>query len=117
MSPSAGTVLLLDVLARHWPRSRSAAGLASWLLSSAGQLGGARNDFSALMAATAAGLRHPPPDAARSGYVTALADFRTAGLDLRDNNVNAALLVTENGITADKKATAILTSQVEVCHH
>lgn len=40
-----------------------------------------------------------------------------AGLDLRDNNVNAALLVTENGITADQKATAILTGQVEVCRH
>ena len=77
----------------------------------------ARNDFGALMAATAEGLRHPPPGAARGGYVTALTDFRTAGLDLRDNNVNAALLVTENGITADQKATAILTGQVEVCRH
>ncbi len=77
----------------------------------------ARNDFDALMAATAAGLRHPPPGAARGGYVTALTDFRTAGLDLRNNNVNAALLATENGITADQKATAILTSQVEVCRH
>ena len=69
------------------------------------------------MAATAEGLRHPPPGAARSGYVTALTDFRTAGLDLQDNNVNGALLVTENGITADQKATAILTGQVEVCRH
>ena len=77
----------------------------------------ARNDFDALMAATATGLRHPPPGATRGGYVTALTDFRTAGLDLRDNNVNAALLVTENGITADQKATAILASQVEVCRH
>jgi Zn-dependent protease with chaperone function len=75
----------------------------------------ARNAFDALMAATAAGLHLPPPGAARGGYVTALTDFRTAGLDLRDNNVNAALLLTENGITADQKATAILTSQVALC--
>ena len=75
----------------------------------------ARNAFDALMAATAAGLRLPPPGTARGGYVTALTDFRTAGLDLRDNNVDAALLVTENGITADQKATAILTSQVALC--
>jgi hypothetical protein len=77
----------------------------------------ARNGFSALMAATALGLRHPPPDAARDGYVTALTDFRTAGLDLRDNQVSAALLATENGITADQKATAILTSQLARCLH
>lgn len=69
------------------------------------------------MAATATGLRHPPPGATRGGYVAPLTDFRTAGLDLRDNNVNAALLVTENGITADQKATAILASQVGVCRH
>jgi len=67
------------------------------------------------MAATAAGLRLPPPGTARGGYVTALTDFRTVGLDLRDNNVDAALLVTENGITADQRATAILTSQVALC--
>ncbi len=75
----------------------------------------ARNDFSALMAATAAGLRQPPPGAARSGFVTALTDFRTAGVDLRDNRVSAALIVTENGITADQAATAILTGQVATC--
>jgi hypothetical protein len=75
----------------------------------------ARGAFSALMAATAEGLRHPPPGAARGGYVTALADFRTAGLDLRANKVSAALIVTESGITADQKATAILTSQVAQC--
>ena len=40
----------------------------------------AQNAFGALMAATAGGLRHPPPDAARGGYITALTDFRTAGL-------------------------------------
>ncbi len=77
----------------------------------------ARNGFDTLMAATAAGLRLPPPGTARSGYVTALTDFRTAGLDLRDNKVNAALIVTENGITADQKASAILTTQVETCRH
>jgi hypothetical protein len=75
----------------------------------------ARDALGALMTATAEGLRHPPPGAARSGYVTALTDFRTAGLDLRDDKVDAALLVTENGITADQKATAILTSQVAKC--
>jgi hypothetical protein len=69
------------------------------------------------MAATAVGLRLPPPGTARSGYVTALTDFRTAGLDLRDNQVNAALIVTENGITADQKASTILTTQVETCRH
>ena len=77
----------------------------------------ARNGFDTLMAATAAGLRLPPPGTARSGYVTALTDFRTAGLDLRDNQVNAALIVTENGITADQKASTILTTQVETCRH
>jgi hypothetical protein len=75
----------------------------------------ARNDFSALIAATAAGLRHSPPDAARSGYVTALTDFRTAGLDLRDNQVSAAFNATEDGITADQAATAILTRQLARC--
>lgn len=76
-----------------------------------------RNDFSALMAATAAGLRHPPPGAARGDYVTALTDFRTAGLDLRDNQVSAALVATQNGITADQKATTILTTQLGQCRH
>jgi hypothetical protein len=75
----------------------------------------AENDFSALMAATAAGLRHPPPGAARGGYVTALTDFRTAGLDLRDNQVNAALVATQNGIDADQKATTMLTAQLGQC--
>ena len=65
----------------------------------------------------AGGLRHPPPDAARGGYVTALTDFRTAGLDLRDEQVSAALIATENGITADRAATAILTSQLAQCRH
>ncbi len=77
----------------------------------------ARSDFSALMAATAGGLRHPPPGTARSGFVMALTDFRTTGLDLRDNNVDAALIATEDGITADQKATAILTGQVAQCRH
>ena len=76
----------------------------------------ARNAFGALMAATAGGLRHPPPDTTRSGYVTALTDFRTAGLDLRDNQVSAALIVTEEGITADQAATATLTGQIATCH-
>ena len=75
----------------------------------------ARNDFSALMAATAAGLRRPPPGAAGGGYVTALTDFRTAGLDLRDDRVNAALVATQNGITADQKATTMLTAQLGQC--
>ena len=77
----------------------------------------ARNDFSVLMAATAGGLRHPPPGTARSGFVTALTDFRAAGLDLRDNQVSAALVATENGITADQAATAILTGQMATCRH
>ncbi len=77
----------------------------------------AQADFGALMAATAAGLRHPPPGAARSGFVMALTDFRTAGVDLRDSRVSAALIVTENGITADQAATAILTGQVATCRH
>jgi hypothetical protein len=75
----------------------------------------ARTGFDALMAATATGLRHPPPGAARDGYVTALTGFRTAGLDLRDNKVDAAMNVTESAITADQKATAILNSQVARC--
>ena len=41
----------------------------------------------------------------------------TAGLDLGDNQVDAALIVTENAITADQKASTILTTQVETCHH
>ncbi len=77
----------------------------------------ARNAFGALMAATTGGLRHPPPGAARGGYVTALTDFRTAGLDLRDDQVSAAIIATENGITADQTATAILTSQLTRCRH
>ncbi len=77
----------------------------------------AQNASGALMAATAAGLRHPPPDAARGGYVTALTDYRTAGLDLRDDQVSAAFIATENGITADQAATAILTSQLTQCRH
>ncbi len=77
----------------------------------------ARNAFGALMAATAGGLRHPPPDAARGGYITALTDFRTAGLDLRDDQVSAAIIATEDGITADQAATAILTSQLARCRH
>ena len=77
----------------------------------------AQNAFGALMAATAGGLRHPPPDAARGGYITALTDFRTAGLDLRDDQVSAAIIATEDGITADQAATAILTSQLAQCRH
>jgi hypothetical protein len=69
------------------------------------------------MAATAAGLRHPPPGAARGDYVTARTDFPTAGLDLRDNQVSAALVATQNGITADQKATTILTTQLGQCRH
>ena len=75
----------------------------------------AQNGFSALMAATAAGLRRPPPGAVGGGYVTALTDFRTAGLDLRDDRVNAALVATQNGITADQKATTMLTAQLGQC--
>jgi hypothetical protein len=69
------------------------------------------------MAATAAGLRHPPPGTACGDYVTALTDFRTAGLDLRDNQVSAALVATQNGITTDQKATTILTTQLGQCRH
>ena len=77
----------------------------------------ARTDFSALVAATTGGLRYPPPGAARGRYITALTDFRTAGLDLRDDQVNAAFIATEDGITADQAATAILTSQLAQCRH
>ncbi len=75
----------------------------------------AQTGLDALMAATAAGLRHPPPGTARDSYVTALGDFRTAGLDLRDNNVNAAMIITESAITADQEASGILNSQVARC--
>ena len=67
------------------------------------------------MAAIAEGLRQPPPGAARGSYVTALTYFRTAALDLRDNKVDAAMIVTESGITADEKATTILTSLLAKC--
>jgi Zn-dependent protease with chaperone function len=77
----------------------------------------AQNGFDALLAATAAGLRHPPPGAARASYVRALSDFRTAGLDLRDNKVAAAMIITENAITADQQASGILNSQVARCRH
>jgi hypothetical protein len=69
------------------------------------------------MAATAAGLRQPPPGAARSSYITALTDFRTAGLDLRDNKVDAAMIISESAITADQKASAVLNSQAARCRH
>ncbi len=75
----------------------------------------ARSHFGALMAATSDGLQHPPPGSARESYVKALADFRTAGLDLRDNKVDAAMIITESAITADQKATATLNSQVARC--
>lgn len=75
----------------------------------------ASSRFGALMAATADGLRHPPPGPARESYVTALNEFRTAGLDLRDNNVDGAMTVTQRAITADQKATATLASQVAGC--
>ncbi len=39
------------------------------------------------------------------------------GLDLRDNQVSAALVATQNGITADQKATTILTTQLGQCRH
>ena len=55
--------------------------------------------------------------AARGGYITALTDFRTAGLDLREDQVSAAIIATEDGITADQAATAILTSQLARCRH
>ena len=75
----------------------------------------ARSHFGALMAGTSDGLQHPPPGSAREIYVKALTDFRTAGLDLRDNKVDAAMIITESAITADQKATATLNSQVARC--
>lgn len=75
----------------------------------------ARGHFGALMAATADGLRHRPPGSAGNSYATALTDFRTAGLDLRDNKAGAAMIITESAITADERATATLNSQLASC--
>jgi hypothetical protein len=60
-------------------------------------------------------VRHPPPGTARRGYVTALTGFRTAGLDLRDNKVDAAMTITQSAITADQEASTILNDQVARC--
>jgi hypothetical protein len=43
-------------------------------------------------------------------------DFRTAAQHLRSNKVTAALADVQDGITADQKATAILTAQ-ELQYH
>jgi hypothetical protein len=75
-----------------------------------------RSDFNQLIAITADALLHPPPGTARGGYIAAMNDFRTGGLRLRNNQVNAALAAIQSGITADQKATALLTAQEKTCH-
>jgi hypothetical protein len=75
----------------------------------------AQSAFSALMTVTAEALRNPPPGTARGGYIAAMNDFRTAALRLRGNKVTAALGDVQDGITADQKATVILTAQEKAC--
>jgi hypothetical protein len=74
-----------------------------------------QSDFDQLIAITAAALQNPPPGTARSGFITAMGDFRTAGLRLGSDQVAAALAAIQSGITADQKATALLTSQEKKC--
>ena len=74
-----------------------------------------QRDFNQLIAITAAALRNPPPGPARDGYIAAMNDFRTAGLRLGGDQVSAALAAIQSGITADQKATALLTRQEKKC--
>jgi hypothetical protein len=74
-----------------------------------------QSDFNQLIAITAAALRNPPPGPARDGYIAAMNDFRTAGLRLGGDQVSAALAAIQSGITADQKATALLTRQEKEC--
>ena len=71
--------------------------------------------FNQLIAITAAALQNPPPGTARDGYIAAMSDFRTAGLRLGSDQVSAASVAIQSGITADQKATALLTSQEKKC--
>ena len=71
--------------------------------------------FNQLIAITAAALQNPPPGTARDGYIAAMSDFRTAGRRLGSDQVPAALAAIQSGITADQKATALLTSQEKKC--
>jgi hypothetical protein len=75
----------------------------------------AQSDFNALIAITSEALRNAPPGTARGGYVAAMNDFRTAGLLLGRNKVTAALAEIQDGITADQKATRLLTGQERTC--
>jgi hypothetical protein len=75
-----------------------------------------QSDFNQLIAITAAALQNPPPGTARESYVAAMNDFRTAGLRLGSDQVSAALAAIQSGITADQKATALLTDQEQKCH-
>jgi hypothetical protein len=74
-----------------------------------------QSDFNQLIAITAAALRNPPPGPARSGFIAAMSDFRNAGLRLGSDQVSGALAAIQSGITADQKATALLTSQEKEC--
>jgi hypothetical protein len=74
-----------------------------------------QSDFNQLIAITAAALQNPPPGPARSGFIAAMSDFRTAGLRLGGDQVVAALAAIQSGITSDQKATALLTSQEKKC--
>lgn len=75
----------------------------------------AQSDFNALIAITSEALRNAPPGTARGGYVAAMNDFRTAGLLLGGDKVTAALAEIQDGITADQKATRLLTGQEKTC--
>jgi hypothetical protein len=74
-----------------------------------------QSDFNQLIATTAAALQNPPPGSARGGFIAAMGDFRTAGLRLGSDQVAAALAAIQSGITADQKATALLTNQEKKC--
>jgi hypothetical protein len=74
-----------------------------------------QSDFNQLIAITAVALQNPPPGPARDGYIAAMNDFRTAGLRLGSDQVSAALAAIQSGITADQKATALLTIQEKEC--
>jgi Zn-dependent protease with chaperone function len=74
-----------------------------------------QSDFNQLIAITAAALHNPPPGTARGGFIVAMSDFRAAGLRLGSDQVTAALAAIQSGITADQKATALLTSQEKKC--
>ena len=74
-----------------------------------------QSDFDQLIAITAAALRNPPPGPARGGFMAAMSDFRAAGLRLGSDQVSAASAAIQAGITADQKATTLLTDQEKRC--